>query len=214
MTIKHCLIVASGNIKDYEYVRNQVGDVDYVVSADGGANHLKGLCIEASIFMGDFDSIDPVLLKQIEENNVELVKYPSRKDVTDSEIAVDYCIGLKPDKITIVGVTGQRLDHTFANMLLLKKLYESGIPSKIVDDNNEIYYFEECITLEKSKGETISILPLSERVTGVYTEGLEYPLVDETLYFGSTRSISNVFDKSRCTIRIESGCALVLVSKD
>ena len=52
------------------------------------------------------------------------------------------------------------------------------------------------------RNETISDTP--------WTDGLEYPLNDETLYFGSSRGISNIMLADKCNITIKSGMALVI----
>lgn len=212
--IKHCLIVANGSIIDHDLIAKKVESADYVIAVDGGANHLQGLGLKANVYLGDFDSIDAKLLKKIEAENVELIKYPSRKDVTDSEIAIAYALKLKPAQISIIGVTGCRLDHTMSNLLLLKTVYDHKIPCKIIDDHNEIYYLEDEISFHGKQGQTVSIVPLSNEMTGVTTRGMDYPLLDETLNFGSTRSISNIVSEEESGFEITSGFGLVLLSRD
>ena len=55
-----------------------------------------------------------------------------------------------------------------------------------------------------------SIIPIKDNAVGITTDGLEYPLNDETLYFGSSRGISNIMLADKCNITIKSGMALVI----
>ena len=56
----------------------------------------------------------------------------------------------------------------------------------------------------------MSIVPINGDVEGVTTDGLDYPLDNETLYFASSRGISNVMVGRECTISAKKGMALVI----
>jgi len=164
--------------------------------------------------MGDFDSIEPALLEKIKADKGRMVQYPVRKDVTDSEIAIQHCIQLKPMKITLIGCTGTRLDHTMGNLFLLKMISEAGIVGRILNETNEIMFLDSSIEMTGEIGEIISIVPLSETMSSVSTSGLDYPLNNEQLNFGSTRSISNALSEKKCKVTVGSGYGLVFKSRD
>jgi thiamine pyrophosphokinase len=48
-------------------------------------------------------------------------------------------------------------------------------------------------------------------VQGVTTQGLEYPLQDETLYLGATRGLSNVFLGETALVKLKEGILLCVV---
>jgi thiamine pyrophosphokinase len=56
----------------------------------------------------------------------------------------------------------------------------------------------------------VSLLPLQGPVTGIRTQGLKYPLVDETLYPDQTRGISNVMENDTAVITIKHGKLLCI----
>ena len=66
------------------------------------------------------------------------------------------------------------------------------------------------LSLNGKTGQTLSIIPIKDNAVGITTDGLEYPLNDETLYFGSSRGISNIMLADKCNITIKSGMALVI----
>ena len=60
-------------------------------------------------------------LKIIQEQLSEITFFPSEKDETDLELAIDWAIDQKPRNIYIFGATGGRMDHFLANIQLLQK---------------------------------------------------------------------------------------------
>ena len=57
-------------------------------------------------------------------------------------------------------------------------------------------------------GDTVSLLPIGGDVTGITTEGLEYPLQRSALKFGATLGISNVLTAPVARVQVESGLLL------
>ncbi len=208
------LIVGSGEIKDYKDLEKLAKNHNYIVCADGGIHHILKIGMIADAVIGDLDSIDKEDLKIIKKENIQVEKFPTMKDKSDTELCVDYLIEKGFLTITLVGVTGTRLDHTLSNIHLLKKIYALGVKAHIVDDNNKIFYLEDKIYLNKKEAYFISIIPISEEGILVSLNGFLYPLKKEYLKFGSTRGISNKIIEKHGEILIHRGSALVIESKD
>ncbi|GAE86853.1 thiamine diphosphokinase [Acetivibrio straminisolvens] len=117
----YALIVCNGSIIDYSYHKKFFEEADFIVCADGGALHLQRLGIKPDVLLGDFDSIEDKHLEYYKEQNVEIFKFPSEKDMTDTELAVDTVIDKGYKDIVIIGGTGTRLDHTLSNIFCLSK---------------------------------------------------------------------------------------------
>ena len=116
-------------------------------------------------------------------------------------------------EIIIFGIFGDRIDHLFANILLLSNLQTKKLPIKIkiIEGDKEIFIFDKKIIINGLIGDEVSIIPLNKLI-GVTTNGLEYRLNNEELNFGSTRGISNVLNKKSVTITAKDGIALVIHS--
>lgn len=211
---KHVAIVANGDMKDYDRFKDVLSKVDLIIGVDGGLKHLEKMAIQPTIMMGDFDSIESLEFYKKIFPKAEIQTFEIRKDYTDSELAVRKLIEMKAEQAVLLGVTGNRLDHTLANISLLKVLYDSGVQGSIVNEDNVIHYTEDKLELEAEIGTNMSILPMSDKVTGIYLDGFEYPLENATLVYGSTTGISNVFAKEEASIRIESGRIVVMQSRD
>lgn len=194
------VIIGNGTISDYEYIKGKIKEDDFIICADGGYNHARNMGIEADVLLGDFDSA-------IDFGDVkDRIEYPVRKEFTDGELAVMYAAEHGYEDVVLVAMTGDRFDHTLADVLLLAKC-KNGV---LIDDNNEIYLLKDSLSLFGKKGQTVSIVPINGDVEGVTTNGLEYPLDNETMYFASSRGISNVMTGNECTISAKKGMALVI----
>lgn len=208
------VIVTNGDIKNLLQLKHILTAADWIICADGAAKYLMAIDIVPHILLGDLDSIDGEALNWMTDRGVEPVRFPARKDATDTELAVDYAMALSPEKITIVGGVGSRWDHSLSNILLLKKLLNHGISGWIVNENNEITIIDSSLELEGKKGDIVSIIPISAIVKGVNLYGLEYPLVDRTIPMGSSLGISNCFKDTKAKISLTEGILLVIKSKE
>jgi len=210
----HMLIVINGDITDYSYYSRLIETVDTVVVVDGGSRHIDALGVEPDVLLGDFDSI--VGFERFVEQypSVDVVQFPPRKNFTDSELAVEYAIDKKPAKVTLVGCIGSRMDHTLSTVLLLKKFLDAGIEARMLNENNEIRLIDKPVSLTGEVGDIMSLIPISEQVTGIYLKGFEYPLNDATLVLGSSTGISNVFASETARVELRNGLLLVFKSRD
>ena len=201
------VIVAGGKIEDYEKIKSYILPDDYIIAADSGYDHLNRMGVKPDIVIGDLDSLKS---NDIKEN---LIKLDTIKDDTDTEAAVNLAIEKGADEILILAGLGTRFDHSLANVFLLKNLYSKNINAKIIDENNEIYYFFGNIKLSGNIGDIISIIPVSD-ILGITTNGLLYSLSDDILKVGYSRGVSNVFTDTICEIEAKSGEGFIIKSRD
>ena len=186
---KTLLIVSGGSI-DINFSKEYIKDKKYdrIIAADSGLAHCKEIGIEPTDILGDFDSLkNKELLEEYRKKGIPLREFPTRKDYTDTHLAVKYAVDLKPQKVTILGATGTRYDHALANISLLAFLKDNGIEDKIVDAHNEIEmlhgpeerkYLRSDIKNPQNPGkEYFSIIAFSPEVTGIDEEGFLYNMV-------------------------------------
>lgn len=202
------VIIGGGNLDNAGFCRTVISKDDFVICADSGYDFAVAVGITPDIVIGDLDSVKST------DINVEIIKYPVRKDATDGELAVDYALERGYTEIVMLGFIGVRTDHTLTNISFLKKIKKFGAKGTILDCRNEIRLLEDEIVLGGKKGDLVSIVPVTDTVCGVTTLNLEYPLNGENLYYGESRGVSNVMLGDSCTIKAEQGCALVIKSRD
>ena len=209
-----CVIIASGDLDLTPRIRQIIKTAQIIICADGGARHLRMLNILPHVLIGDFDSIHADDKAFLKIKRVKQIKFPVKKDQTDSELCVLWALEQKATDITLLGVIGSRLDHSLANVFLLKKLAEQNIQARIIDKNNELVIVCDSIELEGKPGDLLSLIPISDKVTGITLKGLEYSMENGQIEVGSSIGISNHFVKNRATISIKTGQLIVTKSKD
>lgn len=210
MPAKKVAIIANGSFQGGGPVQACLEAADLIICADGGAHHALELGITPHVLLGDFDSISPQLRKSLEEQGVKLVPFSPVKDKTDTELAVEYAVEAGAREIFLLGATGSRLDHSLANLYLLYKTARLGIKLSLVDRINQVWLVEGKIRLQGTRGQYLSLLPLSPQVTGVTTRGLKYPLDGATLVWGSSWGISNEFLGGEAEVTLDEGLLLVI----
>ena len=203
------VIIAGGTIKDSEYIRAQINEGDKIVCADSGCNNAKKLRVVPDVVIGDFDSFpkEEAVFKE------ELISLPTEKDRTDTHECVCYCIEKGADEILLLAATGSRLDHTIANLHLLKVAADAGVRMKIVNENNEIFLIDKECSIPKKEGFHLSLLPVG-RAAGISASGVYYPLSDGVMEFGNPYGVSNEFTKSTAEISVKDGLLLAFLSRD
>ncbi len=181
---------------------------DAIICADGGTLHAASLNLLPTIIIGDMDSIPEPLLKTYEQQGTDIRKYPRDKDASDLELSLQAAAGA--DEIICLCALGKRQDHSLANILLF---------AKYATDKNKIVLLgrswrAQFVTASHpanfsgESGDTLSLIPISNTVTGVTINGAKWPLQDATLHWGSSRTISNVFLNNKISINLNGGMLL------
>ena len=219
------VIIANGELSATERLRECWQRADLRIAADGGAaNAYRVLGLAPQVVVGDLDSLDEVTRRWLEQNGAEFLAYPPAKDATDLELALHLAVERGAEHVTIVGALGGRVDQFIANVLLLTRVPDRSAPIfavgeqragqspqvVIADALSEMWMATERATIEGAVGDTVSLIPIDERVEGIVTENLEYPLRAETLVRGSTRGISNRLTAPRGEVQWRKGLLLIV----
>jgi thiamine pyrophosphokinase len=208
---KRVLILGNGAWGRKEVLNELIEQVDVIVAADGGWAKAQRCGVAADVVIGDLDSLTVAERDALDRTDVKVLRYPTEKDRTDLEIALDYAMSLNPEKILLWGFWGGRLDHSLTNLLLLEKAVQQRIPVEIVTDAERAYLVSEHLDLGGAAiGDLVSLLPLTATVERVRTVGLKYALVGETLRRASSRGVSNLVNANPVRIEFESGLLFVV----
>jgi thiamine pyrophosphokinase len=123
---------------------------------------------------------------------------------------MDVALRLGASRVTVVGGDGGRLDHLLANALLLAADDYAPVTVLAHLGAATITVVREQATLFGRRGELVSLLAVHGPAHGITTDGLRYPLHDETLAPGSSRGVSNELDRPTARVRLRSGVLLAV----
>ena len=209
---KAVVIIAGSAIEDMKFLRQRIEAAapEAVLCADGGARYAHALGLAPDLIIGDMDSLDNELLRVFEEKGIAIVRYPVRKDETDTQLALIQALAMNPEEILIFGAMGKRLDHTLANLGLLMMGLEKGVPIKLLDENCEVFVMAGAATVSGKKGQTVSIFPWGGEARGITLEGFEYPLEDATMTLARPCGISNRLTEKVGRIKVDEGYLLII----
>ena len=212
VSLRAAIIVMGGVAPDLGLAAALDSNDVIVIAADSGAVHARTAGLSIDIAVGDFDSIPPLLLEELEGTGVRVERHPVAKDATDLELAIEVAIREGADVITVVGGHGGRVDQSFANAFVLASPTYAHISMHAILDSAlvSVVHGGGGVTFAGAPGDVVTILPLHGDALGVRSEGLEYPLRGETLTAGTTRGVSNVLLEREATVSLESGTVLVV----
>lgn len=215
---KRALIVTGGTVS-----QSQLSNVleqetyDLVIAVDNGLLALHQAGRQPDIIVGDFDTVDPALIQWYQNKpGVAVRQFCPEKDATDTEIAIELVIEAGVQEVILIGALGTRIDHSIANIMLLLPLLKKQIQGKILDEHNLIYMTQQPVYLRREEcfGTYVSLLPITEQVTGITLVGMKYPLNHAVLNQGSSLGISNEIVCAQAQILLEEGILLIIEAKD
>lgn len=202
------VIFSGGSYGDPSFYKNELKEDDFVITADAGADFAQRLGVKINVAIGDFDTLD---VKKIVAD--EIIKLNPEKDYTDSFEAVFLAKERGFSEVLMFGASGSRLDHSLANIFLLKKAKDMAINLTLCDENNIVYITENELLVKKKEGYHLSVIQLTEAI-GITLKGLYYPLNEKDAALGDMIGISNEFTEEEAKISVKKGTLLVILSKD
>ena len=114
-----CYIVGAGDFTPRGFAP---GPDDLVLAADGGYRALYSLGYTPDLLLGDFDSLGDVPLPA----DLPVVRFPIRKDDTDTGLALRHGLDLGFRDFALYGCAGGRVDHLLANFQSMARVSRLG----------------------------------------------------------------------------------------
>lgn len=201
MTERICHLFGAG---DFFGVNEEIRPEDIVIAVDGGYRIVTQLGLAPDFIVGDFDSLGAV------PSGENVIVLPAEKDVTDMFTAINKGVDCGCKSFRIYGATGGRLDHTIANIQLLRYFSEKGVSLTIYGESFAVTgVTNDSIRLSGRSGGYVSVFSLSDSSEGVYLKGLKYELENYTLTSAFPLGVSNEFTEKNAEISVKNGALAV-----
>ncbi len=183
----------------------EIKEDDFLIYCNGGLKHLEKLNILPNLIVGDFDSFNNPNL------DIETIVLPREKDDTDTMFAVKEGIKRGYKNFLLIGVIGERLDHSLANVSILLYLESLNLKAKIIDDYSEVLLVSKNRELITNDFSYFSLINLLNNAKGVDVRNAKYPLIDATLPTTYQYSISNeVLPNKVSEVSLKEGSLLLI----
>ena len=205
--MKRCIVIGSMPV-DFD-LKAIIQPDDFIYCADGGYVHADKQGITPNVIVGDFDSS-----AQPSDTSAKVVKLPCEKDDTDTYYIARQVVAEGYTNAIFCGVTGGRLDHTIANIQMLKYLEANGVDATIIDKDTTIKVITNRSTvLEDKENCYFSVFSMDEKCTGVSETGGKYQLYDVELTNSFPIGVSNEFAGKPVEISVKDGSLLIITTK-
>ena len=198
--MKVCYIVGAG-----EYSGRFVPPGDtYIIAADAGFITLQNNDIKPDLIVGDFDSLGEI------PKHGNIITVPAEKNETDMSLAIRHGLEHGCNIFIIDGGIGGRLDHTVANIQLLKEIRLSNAYGILLGKEISITAItNESLGFAAGATGIISVFTIGDAAGGVTLGGLKYPLNNYTMTDNNPIGVSNEFTGAPAVVTVKDGTVIV-----
>lgn len=205
--MKKCIIIANGRSPSKKVIEFFFKKgYSTLICADGGANSAFKLGLVPDFIIGDLDSISDKVFNYYKSKS-KIIKIKRQND-TDVEKCLKFAIRRKFSEALLLGVTGDRLDHTICNLGIVLKFFDN-IKCNIVAENSFLIPTNKTTILKSKNGEIISLYAFTPK-TKITSLGLKYRLHNSTLPFGKRESTSNVSTGNEVKLIVKGGIVFII----
>lgn len=207
--MRRCVIIGGASIGDYGTVSAKLRQDDYMIYCDCGLRHMDGLGAEPDLIVGDFDSYSNP------EFDTETIVLPCEKDDTDTVFAVKEALRRGFEDFLLIGVVGERLDHTLGNVSILLMLDSEGKVGTIIDNYSEMEIVSDRCEMPCIIDDSyvyFSLINISGTARGVTIRGAKYPLENAEITCEYQYGVSNEVIPG-CTAEVSVGEGRLLLVK-
>ena len=206
MENKRCVIIGASPETDVGCIRQLVRAGDVVVCADGGYVFAEQAGITPHVIIGDFDSSP-----QPENLSSEIIRLPKEKDDTDTMYCVREFLRRGYKDFLLLGMTGGRPDHGFANLSVLLFLRKNGARGTIADTDWKYNVWGEGLYhIDNIEGHGFAVFPFGCYDCTVSLRGFRYEAHELRITADFPIGTSNEIISSAAQVEIINGTALVM----
>ncbi len=160
-----------------------------VIGVDRGCAIALKNKLSLTMAIGDFDSLSSADYALLKKSGIPLKTFPTSKDKSDAELAIDWAIQQGYETLIVLGFSGGRLDHQQALIQAIFKYKHPGLTLQTPDQS--IQYLSKGIHLIQIEKpfQVFSMFTFSKAVVSL--KGATYPLNKTTIDVGSIYTLSN-----------------------
>ena len=208
------VILGSAEIKNYERISRFINPEDFIIACDGGLNHVEKLGLSPSavdLIVGDFDSHSRP--NEQDFPSAQIVQLPCEKDDTDVFFAVKEALHRGFTDFILLGVIGQRFDHSLVNISILLYLQKKSAAGVIYDDYSKMQLVVAGAepTLIPDNYSYFSLMTLEKEAVGVTIKNAKYPLENAIIENSYQLGVSNeVIPGQQAEVSLKTGSLLLI----
>ncbi len=196
------VILANGAFPTHDLPLSFLRNAEQIICCDGATMSLLTIGLEPTYIVGDLDSISDELKEQYQA----ILHQNTDQETNDLTKAVQLCLQKGWTKITILGATDKREDHTIGNISLLAD-YAENCEVQMLTDYGVFVSIRETSSFESYPKQQVSLFSLTPE-TRFTTQELRYPLSEQNLSSWWQGTLNEALGD---TFTIQINCGKVLI---
>ena len=203
--MSNALIIADGS----PLLKNQIAKLRrkrFCIALDGAADRARKENWAPDLILGDLDTLSPTTIRYFVQKSIPFLQTPDQ-NFTDLEKALAWCALENFSSIWIAQGWGLRMDHSLANLSLLKKYSPSAELILFTETEKVRFVKNRKIYCSGKKARRVAIMPFPK--CQVKSRGLAYELDSLALEIGKQDSVSNMSIYKTFTLDIEGDALLI-----
>lgn len=206
---KRVLVITGGSILR---TMPALGPFDVVIAADSGVDSAFALGLVPDVAIGDLDSISPEGLERVRGSDAVVLRSPTDKDATDTELALAHLRHVGATHAILLSPGGGRLDHAHGvfSALANPDLRDLSIEAVIGVAHVTVLHGADSRTVPRRGSHLTALHAMNGIARGVHTTGLRWNLSDENLAPWVSRGVSNEMIDAEATVALADGALLVV----
>lgn len=210
--IKKCTIISGAPNADVDFLKNNIDLSSFIICADSGHKVLEQIGVKPNLIIGDFDSSSKPNV------DFEIVELNTEKAYSDTFHCVIEAVERGYNDITIFNAIGNRVDHTYSNILCLDYCRKNNASCVIVNKNNRLSLIVDKKIIKKEY-DNFSLFAYLEECKGVkikgayYTAGF-YDKEELDIKPNDQFALSNYVCEDFCEVSLREGTLLLIESND
>lgn len=195
---RRAVIIGAAAISNYEKLATFLQPHrDFYIYCDGGLFHQRqledccGRALPPNLVVGDFDSYQLPEGFATSDFPCQVIQLPREKDDTDTWFAVKEALRQGFTDFLLLGVVGQRLDHSLGNLSILLYLHQQGVQAQLLDDFSQMEIVGNTPVSVSADFSYFSLLNICGLAKDVTIKNAQYPLDKAEISYTYQYAISN-----------------------
>lgn len=205
--MKRFVIIGGASISNYDFIKKNLSlENDFYVFCDSGLKHKEKLGIKPDLIIGDFDSFKGKI-----DDSENIIKLPCEKDDTDSVYAIKLGVKNNYDDFLLIGLVGNRFDHSFANIGALIYLAKKKKNAILLDDYSKMLIVQKQKIIVDKNCKYFSLLNVNGLAKGINIENAKYQLKNGKITSDYQYGVSNeVLENQITRVQVKKGMLLLV----
>ena len=180
------VLVANGEKPVSNYAKQLIAQNTLRICVDSNLSFFKELDVEPDVIIGDLDTVDIN-----KSSSKSTIVNEEDQNKTDLEKSLDYCIAQNIKDIYIIGATGERDDHSLANIMIAQQ-YSDTLNIEMISNFFQIFFVNGCREILDKKHRSLSMISLitDNKITTIRKKYCEF--LGKTTIFALIPQLNNL----------------------